>query len=197
MSNEIAPENYGRGTDGTDECIEDEPSIIPAIPPVWPFVQWIDPPIGFDMNGYDPNHPYYRVRIMSVGAGVVVPLVDFIVGPPPAAIPPIWEFQMIGVNGGGCPPPEDPAGLLYYKTMTVRQGAPGLKTVRSRIFTPPHSNPSVQNHINAVYLEEVAPALFQVAGIPNHPNVWYKHVKITNNNVGGGSPLDLYLQQPL
>ena len=31
------------------------------------FLNWIDPPIGVNMQGIDSAHPFYKVRLMSIG----------------------------------------------------------------------------------------------------------------------------------
>jgi hypothetical protein len=168
--------------------------------PVMAWSIWIDPPIGYDMNGIDFAHPYYTVRIMSIVdprgfyPPLEVPYTALIQSG--AARPDIWDFQMVGVTSGVMP--VDPPGLLYYRSMTVIQGAPGLRRTRSRVFTWPQLNPQEQNHIDAGDLGPGNPAFFKVTmdGSGVNGPVIYKYVVITNGNVDPAGPRAMFLQQP-
>ena len=156
--------------------------------------------LGFDLGSFDPNHQFYRVRVMSIISTYLttqlqVPYTDFVNTNVYASSPPIWQIQMVGV------PPGDPLPLRYYTTMTVVQGAPGLQTVRSRIFIPPQVNPTQPYFISANDPVAGAPATFTVDGItePNGsqlPPATYSHVVINNPNDDPTGPRHVFLQQP-
>src|SRR5271166_1780789 len=66
------------------------------------FLNWIDPPVGFDMSSIDPNHHFYRVKIMSISQAngatpLEVPFAEAVQISPLAPSPAVWQFQMIGV----------------------------------------------------------------------------------------------------
>jgi hypothetical protein len=163
------------------------------------FLNWIDPPIGFDTSGIDPNNPVYRVRIMNVGqsggsTSLQIPFAEPVLWNPISPSPSIWQFQMTGIV------PADPNALEYYTTMTAVQGSPGLQKVRSRVFTPPEANNSGRQFVTSASLTDGSPAFIQVSGIVNANNVtvsvMYHHVIITDPTIDPKGPRDLFLQQP-
>ncbi|MFI5456823.1 MAG: hypothetical protein ACHRXM_15355 [Isosphaerales bacterium] len=159
------------------------------------------------MRGIDSNHPFYRIRIMSISdptgenPPLEVPFTEPVQLIPVAAGPQIWDFQMVGVTSGANPAdPTTPTPLLYYKSMTVVQGAPGLRRTRSRVFTPPQLNPPDPNHIDDADLNAGTPAFFKVTNVVDNSgflvSVVYKHVVINNPNVDQTGPRHMFLQQP-
>ena len=197
MSQKTARETGECTDDGTNDPVETRIGV-PPIPFPMIFLNWIDPPIGFNTSAIDPNHPFYRVRIMNVGQSggsnsFEVPFAELVQWNPLATSPSIWQFQMIGV-------PPDPTALEYYMTMTVVQPLPGLQQVRSRIFTAPQLNHTVPQFVSSADLVLGNPSFIRVDGIVNASNytvaVYYKHVIITNANIDPNGPRDLFLQQP-
>jgi hypothetical protein len=171
-----------------------------VVPTPMVFNFWIDPPMGYDMNGIDAAHRYYQVRIMSIadssGIRLEVPYTEPIQLVGAAAPGVIKEFQMVGVTTGAVP--ADPAGLKYYKTFTVAQSAPGLQTVRARVFTTPQDNPTTANPVGSNNLVAGNPYSFSVQvtdSLGNPVTVLYKHVVISSSSMATG-PLHLFLQQP-
>jgi len=206
MSQEIAQKSSDPTTDGPSEC--DDGRRMYQVPVTMAWNTWIDPPIGYDMHLIDSDHPYYRVRIMSIidPKGLIppleVPFTEPIQSLPFAASPDIWDFQMVGVTSGANPAdPTTPTPLLYYRSMTVIQGAPGLRTTRSRVFTPPQLNPQDANHVDDTDLTAGTPPFFKVTGVADNSGflvtVVYKHVVISNSNVDPMGPRHMFLQQPL
>jgi hypothetical protein len=162
------------------------------------FLNWIDPPVGFNTTAIDPSNPYYRVKIMNVGqsggsSSLEVPFAEPVQWNPLSPSPSIWQFQMFGIS-------PDPNALEYYMTMTVIQGAPGLQQVRSRIFTPPQANHTVPQFVTSASLTDANPAYIQVSGVVNANNVTvsviYHHVLITDPTIDPHGPRNLFLQQP-
>jgi len=73
------------------------PALFPMI-----FLNWIDPPIGFNTSAIDPNNPFYRVRIMNVGQkggsnSLQIPFAEPVQSSPFSSSPSLWQFQMLGV----------------------------------------------------------------------------------------------------
>jgi len=171
------------------------------------FNTWIDPPIGYDMGSIDSVHPYYKVRIMSISdpsgefPPLEVPFAEPIQMSPIAPGVPICDFQMVGVTSGVSPAdPTTPTPLLFYRSMLVAQGAPGLRRIRSRVFTPPQLDPPDANFVDEDNLVARDPAWFVVGNVKDSSGflvtVVYKYVVINNPNVDPHGPRHLFLQQP-
>jgi hypothetical protein len=158
-----------------------KPSIV-----VLNWLQWIDPPIGVNVNGVN-----YKVRIMFVsnlqGTTKTLPFAELFTWNP--ANPPVglWQYYLTSVV--------DPnqSGSKYYETMIVSQtSGPGL-TIKSRVFVTPQSTPFAGPTLGTATPDNPA-SILQVNGVVDSTNttrsVSYQH--FTTN----GAPTDLYLQQP-
>jgi hypothetical protein len=162
------------------------------------FLDWLDPPIAFDMSSLDSLHPNYLVRIMIVqnsdGSHINVPFTEFLSFNPKSSFPDIWQFQLASMLPGDVSPPK------FYTTMTVIQGAPGFARVRGRVFIFPQSSPTQPNWVDSSHLANATVPLFFVTGFydsnGNPKTVLYQHVLITDNNVDPNGPREIYLQQP-
>jgi hypothetical protein len=162
------------------------------------FLNWIEPPIGFNMTNVDKANPSYRVRIMNVGVpgggtSLILPFTEAVAWNPSAPPLTLWQFQMVGV-----PNTSDPTTLQYYQTMTVVQVPPGLQTIRSRIFITPQAAPfpSIQSVPSGSLTVLPSFQVQNVVDVSNYPlTVSYAHVKISDNTDPNG-PHDLFLQQP-
>jgi hypothetical protein len=208
MSEQTAQKSTADPTNDGSSEIPEGPIFPFQVPVNLVFNTFIDPPIGYDMHAIDAAHPNYRVKIMSVidPRRVIppfeVPFTEPIQLTPFAAAPDIWDFQMVGVTEGVIPAdPTTPTPLLYYKSLTVIQGAPGLRKTRSRVFTTPQLNPTPGgNHVDAVDLVPGSPAFFRVSSVPDNSGflvtVLYKHVVIANAAVDPTGPRHMFLQQP-
>lgn len=179
--------------DGREFPDHSSPALFPMI-----FLNWIDPPIGFNTSAIDPNNPFYRVRIMNVGQqggsnSLQIPFAEPVEWTPLSSSPALWQFQMLGV-------PSEPPTVEYYTTMTVVQGAPGSQVVRSRVFTTPQASPTLPQFVTSASLIDAIPAYIQVSGVVTASglivSVVYHHVLITNSTIDPTGPRDLFLQQP-
>jgi hypothetical protein len=154
------------------------------------FVNWIAPPIGFDMSGIDPTNNYYSIGIMNVspvvpGPHLSVPFAQVIQPPPGAQPSSFYPFPMTGVQT------LDPYGLQYYWAANVSLPPPG-GAIWSRVFLPPQLGPLTG-------LPDGTPAGISVANVPllggGTATIAYHHVIVSSLSVP--PPADFYLQQPL
>jgi hypothetical protein len=182
----------------TDSRVESRPPADTHIKPFLQFLDWLDPPIAFDMSSLDSAHPNYQVRIMIVKTGdssvINVPFTEFLSFNPKSSFPDIWQFQSVtGLPGDALTP-------KFYTTMTVIQGAPGFARVRSRVFVIPQSNFTQPNWVDSSHLALAATPGFFVSGVfdsnGNPKTVSYAHILLSDPNVDPNGPREIYLQQP-
>jgi hypothetical protein len=158
------------------------------------FLNWVNPPIGVNMNGIDGAHPNYKVSIMtalnsSSGQIYLIPYAEPIAWNP-MSVPSFVQYDLTSSLPG-----DNTSTELYYETMTVSQGSGNQLAVRSRVFLAPSSMPFTNNGVTTSTASVASPAIIQVSGIVNSFNqvvsVYYEHFLTTDLG-----PADLFLQQP-